>query len=163
VRRNDCQESERNAREGVEARRSLMKIPTAVDFSGLSQGALDGRIAEDAASRLRELADQIEGGQSYRLSVRDAYSFESTASAGDIAASYITLVLSLGRFFGPSRRVLRAEASYSAHLEGCKQCREHQTAAPFALCAEGQKLALNMSRAWKAEEQGESHDPNTDR
>src|SRR5579864_8699903 len=113
---------ERNAKEDIETRRSLTKIPTAIDFSGLCQGMLDGCIAEeDAASRLRELADQIEGGKSYRLSVRDAYSFESTANAGDLAASYVTLVLSLGRFFGPSPRVLRAEASYSAHLEGCKQ------------------------------------------
>jgi hypothetical protein len=155
---------ERNTKEDIEARRSLTKIPTAVDFSGLCQGSLDGCIAEeDAASRLRDLADQIEGSKSYRLSVRDAYSFESTASAGDLAASYVTFVLSLGRFFGPSPRALKAEARYSAHLEGCQQCREHQTTAPFALCAEGQKLAQEMSRAWKAEEQRESHDPNTDR
>lgn len=142
---------ERNTKEDVETRRSLTKIPTAIDFSGLCQGALDGCIAEeDAASRLRELADQIEGGKSYRLSVRDAYSFESTANAGDLAASYVTLVLSLGRFFvpffGPSPRVLKAEARYSAHLEGCQQCREHQTAAPFDLCAKGKKLMQKMPR-----------------
>src|SRR5579864_604853 len=102
---------ERNTKEDIETRRSLTKIPTAIDFSGLSQGSLDGCIAEDdAASRLRELADQIEGGKSYRLSVRDAYSFESAASAGDLAASYVTVVLSLGRFFGPSQSFLKWEA-----------------------------------------------------
>ena len=135
---------ERNAKEDIETRRSLTKIPTAIDFSGLCQGTLDGCIAEeDAASRLRELADQIEGGKSYRLSVRDTYSFESAASAGDLAASYVTVVLSLGRFFGPSQSFLKWEVSWFAHQKECQQCGEHPT---DALCAKGKKLMQKMPR-----------------
>jgi hypothetical protein len=58
---------------------------------------------DKVAARLRRLAGQLEKKGGIELFARESYSFESKATPRDLASSYITFILELGKRIGLSR------------------------------------------------------------
>jgi hypothetical protein len=82
----------------------IERVAETFDFSRLFEGSAEAEIipADQVPSRLRELADQLERSGKPRLVLREVHSLQSTFEYG---LAYMTLVLRVGRFFGPTVKI----------------------------------------------------------
>lgn len=118
-------------------------VPTALDFASVLY-THEGAILpfDQVASRLRELADQLEKTTGIQLFASGAYSFESKPTRpDDLAESYITFVLKLGKRAGPSEAEEKAAARLSAHRDKCQKCQKNLS------CSTGLKLEKQYMKA----------------
>lgn len=83
-----------------------MNVPEELDFSRLFEGSADAEIIpkDQIPARLRWLADQLERSEKPRLVLRQVHSLQSTY---DHNIARMTLVLKVGRFFGPTVKIER--------------------------------------------------------